>query len=86
MLPTLGLPWFATAVRLAVPLSASKDESVATTLIHLRGFFPTDLDDIASRLNAAPRLTIVSHCASSDAKKSPTTAPTTTKRHQPTHI
>src|ERR1700687_244607 len=44
----------------------------------LRGSFPTDLDGIASRLDAAARLTIASHGASSDAKTSPTTAPTRT--------
>jgi integrase len=30
-------------------------ESVATTLNHYAGLFPTDLDDIASRLDAAAR-------------------------------
>jgi hypothetical protein len=43
-------------------------ESAATTLNHYAGLFPTDLDDIASRLNAA----IASQRASSDAKQSPT--------------
>jgi len=47
-------------------------ESAATTLNHYAGLFPTDLDDIASRLNAAARLTIASQRASSDAKQSPT--------------
>ena len=44
--------------------------------------FPTDLDDIASRLDA--RLTIASHGASSDAEPSPTKAPTRTSQHQST--
>ena len=47
-------------------------ESAATTLNHYAGLFPTDLDDIASRLNAAARLTIAGQRASSDAKESPT--------------
>ena len=47
-------------------------ESAATTLNHYAGLFPTDLDDIASRLDVAARLTITSQSASSDAKKSPT--------------
>ncbi len=33
-------------------------ESAATTLNHYAAFFPTDLDDVASRLNAAARLTL----------------------------
>ena len=47
-------------------------ESAATTLNHYAGLFPTDLDDIASRLDAAARLTITSQDASPDAKESPT--------------
>ena len=47
-------------------------ESAATTLNHYAGLFPTDLDDIASRLDAAARLTIASQRESSDAKQSPT--------------
>ena len=47
----------------------------------MRVLFPTDLDDIASRLDAAARLTIASHGASSDAKPSPTKAPTRTSQH-----
>ncbi len=46
------------------------------TLNHYAGLFPTDLAGIACRLNAAARLTIASHGASSDAKQSPTKAPT----------
>ena len=47
-------------------------ESAATTLNHYAGLFPTDLDDVASRLDAAARLTIASQHESSDAKQSPT--------------
>jgi integrase len=47
-------------------------ESAATTLNHYAGLFPTDLDDVASRLDAAARLTIASRHKSSDAKQSPT--------------
>jgi integrase len=47
-------------------------ESAATTLNHYAGLFPTDLDDIASRLDAAARLTVASQRESSDAKQSPT--------------
>jgi integrase len=47
-------------------------ESAATTLNHYAGLFPTDLDDIASRLDAAARLTVANHRKSSDAKQSPT--------------
>jgi hypothetical protein len=47
-------------------------ESPATTLNHYAGLFPTDLDDIASRLDAAARLTIARQRESSDAKQSPT--------------
>ena len=43
-------------------------ESAATTLNHYAGLFPTDLDDIASRLDAAARLTIASQREPSDAK------------------
>jgi hypothetical protein len=42
----------------------------------LRGSFPTNLDDIASRLNAASRVTIAGHGVPSDTKQSPTKAPT----------
>jgi hypothetical protein len=69
-------------VGLAVPLSASSHESAATTLNHYAGLFPTDLSGIASRLDAAARVTIASHGASSDAKKSPTTAPTRASQDQ----
>jgi len=55
-------------------------ESAATTLNQDAGLFPTDLDDIASRLDA--RLTIASHGGSSDAKPSPTKAPTSTSQDQ----
>jgi integrase len=43
-------------------------ESAATTLNHYTGLSPTDLDDIASRLHTAARLTIASQRESSDAK------------------
>lgn len=43
-------------------------ESAATTLNHYAGLFPTDLDDVASRLDAAARMTIASQRAPSDAK------------------
>src|SRR5271156_3163359 len=49
---------------------------------HYAGLFPTDLSDIASRLDAAARVTIASHGASSDAEPSPTIAPTRTSQHQ----
>lgn len=48
-------------------------ESAATTLNHYAGLFPTDLDDIASRLNAAALLTIARQREPSDATQSPTT-------------
>ena len=51
-------------------------ESAATTLNHYAGLFPTDLDDIASRLDAAARLTIAGQRRPSDAKQTPT-------RHRP---
>src|SRR5271156_2797799 len=60
----------------AAPCSASSHESAATTLNQDAGLFPTDLSGIPSRLDAAARVTIASHGASSGAKKSPTTAPT----------
>jgi integrase len=49
-------------------------ESAATTLAlnHYAGLFPTDLDDIASRLNVAALLTIAGQRESSGAKQSPT--------------
>jgi integrase len=47
-------------------------ESAATTLNHYAGLFPTDLDDIASRLDAAARLTIAGQREPSDAKQAPT--------------
>jgi hypothetical protein len=62
--------------------SASSHESAATTLNHYAGLFPTDLSGIVSRLDAVARLTIASHGASSDAKPSPTKAPTRTSQHQ----
>lgn len=73
---------FSMHFRLAALLSASSHESAATTLNHYAGLFPTYLDDIASRLDAAARLTIASHGASSDTKPSPTKAPTRTSQDQ----
>ena len=69
-----------TAASLAIQAGASVvavarllgHESPATTLNHYAGLFPTDLDDIASRLDAAARLTIARQRESSDAKQSPT--------------
>ncbi|WP_082965311.1 site-specific integrase [Mycobacterium sp. ACS1612] len=54
-------------------------ESAATTLNHDAGLFPTDLDDIASRLNAAAQRTIASQRAPSDAKQPPT-------KHRPNQV
>jgi hypothetical protein len=82
MLPTLDRPWFGIVIRLAVPLSASSHESAATTPNHYAGLFPTDLDGIASRLDAAARVTIASRGASADANPSPTKAPTRTSQDQ----
>ncbi len=47
-------------------------ESAATTLNHYAGLFPTDLDDMASRLDAAARLTIANQRQPSGANQSPT--------------
>lgn len=47
-------------------------ESAATTLNYYAGFFPTDLYDIASRLNAAARLTIAHQRSARDTKQAPT--------------
>ncbi|MDI3312927.1 MAG: site-specific integrase [Mycobacterium sp.] len=47
-------------------------ESAATTLNHYAGFFPTDLYDVASRLNAAARRTIASQSVSIDSNETPT--------------
>ncbi|HEY0225153.1 MAG TPA: tyrosine-type recombinase/integrase [Mycobacterium sp.] len=47
-------------------------ESAATTLNRYAGLFPTDLDDIASRLNVAALVTIAGQRESSDVKQSPT--------------
>src|ERR1700722_6442872 len=64
------------------PVERVEPRSAARTLNRDAGLFPTDLDDIASRLDAVARLTIASHGASSDAKPSPTKAPTRTSQHQ----
>ncbi|AZP81970.1 tyrosine-type recombinase/integrase [Mycobacterium avium subsp. paratuberculosis] len=63
-----------TAASLAIQAGASVvavarllgHESAATTLNHYAAFFPTDLDDVASRLNAAARLTIAVQRARQD--------------------
>jgi integrase len=47
-------------------------ESAATTLNHYAGFFPTDLDDVAWRLNRAARLTIGDQRSRSETKEAPT--------------
>jgi integrase len=69
-----------TAASLAIQAGASVvavarllgHEAPATTLNHYAGLFPTDLDDIASRLDAAARLTIADQSKPSGAKQSPT--------------
>jgi hypothetical protein len=69
-----------TAASLAIQADASVvavarllgHESAPTTLNHYAGLFPTDLDDVAERLNAAARQTIANQSASNDNKKSPT--------------
>lgn len=47
-------------------------ESAATTLNHYAGLFPTDLDDVASRLDTAARQAIANQRQPSGAKQSPT--------------
>jgi integrase len=69
-----------TATSLAIDAGASVvavarllgHESPATTLNHYAALFPSDLDDIASRLDAAARLAIGKQRKSSDAKQPPT--------------
>jgi hypothetical protein len=65
LLASLAIQEGASAVAVARLLG---HESAATTLNHYAGLFPTDLEDIASRLNAAARLTIASQRESSDAE------------------
>ncbi|WIM85889.1 site-specific integrase [Candidatus Mycobacterium wuenschmannii] len=65
-----------TATSLAIDAGASVvavarllgHESPATTLNHYAALFPSDLDDIASRLDAAARVAIGNQSKSSDAK------------------
>jgi hypothetical protein len=65
-----------TAASLAIQAGASVvavarllgHESAATTLNHYPGFFPTDLYDVASRLNAAARVAIAHQRAQEDRK------------------
>jgi integrase len=69
-----------TAASLAIQAGASVvavarllgHESAATTLNHYAGLFPTDLDDVAKRLDAAARQTIASQLVSVDTRESPT--------------
>lgn len=69
-----------TAASLAIKAGASVvavarllgHESAATTLNHYAGFFPTELDDVAARLDAAARETIAKLSVPSDTNGSPT--------------
>ena len=69
-----------TAASLAIQAGASVvavarllgHESAATTLNHYAGLFPSDLDDVAQRLDAAARKTIGKHSAPCDTKEAPT--------------
>ena len=47
-------------------------ESAATTLNHYAGLFPSDLDDVAHRLDTAARQTIEKQSQSSGATEAPT--------------
>jgi integrase len=70
-----------TAASLAIQAGASVvavarllgHESAATTLNHYAGLFPSDLDDVAKRLDSAARQTIAEQTAPSDANEAPTT-------------
>ena len=69
-----------TAASLAIQAGASVvavarllgHESAATTLNHHAGLFPTDLDDIADRLDAAARRTIANQSVRTDTSAAPT--------------
>jgi len=69
-----------TAASLAIQAGASVvavarllgHESAATTLNHYAGLFPTDLDDVARRLDAAARQTIANQPTPSDTSEAPT--------------
>lgn len=69
-----------TAASLAIQAGASVvavarllgHESAATTLNHYAGLFPSDLDDVAERLDAGARRAIANQAAPSGAKQAPT--------------
>ncbi|MGV0772893.1 tyrosine-type recombinase/integrase [Mycobacterium syngnathidarum] len=69
-----------TAASLAIQAGASVvavarllgHESAATTLNHYAGLFPSDLDDVAARLDQAARLTMAKQSAPSDTTEAPT--------------
>jgi integrase len=69
-----------TAASLAIQAGASVvavarllgHESAATTLNHYAGLFPTDLDDVARRLDAAARHTLADQPTPSDTSEPPT--------------
>jgi integrase len=69
-----------TAASLAIQAGASVvavarmlgHESAATTLNHYAGLFPTDLNDVADRLDSAARQTIAQQSAPPDTKEAPT--------------
>ncbi len=70
-----------TAASLAIQAGASVvavasllgHESAATTLNHYAGLFPSDLDDVAKRLDDAARKAIVKQSAPPDTNEAPTT-------------
>lgn len=69
-----------TAASLAIQAGASVvavarllgHESAATTLNHYAGLFPSDLDDVAERLDTGAREAIAKHSAPSGAREAPT--------------
>ncbi|WP_231991911.1 site-specific integrase [Mycobacterium sp. ACS4331] len=69
-----------TAASLAIQAGASVvavarllgHESAATTLNHYAALFPSDLDDVAKRLDTAARKTITRHLVPSNTKQAPT--------------
>jgi integrase len=69
-----------TAASLAIQAGASVvgvarllgHESAATTLNHYAGLFPTDLDDVADRLDTAARQTIEKQATPPDTREAPT--------------
>jgi len=82
MLPTLGSPCVRHGGQTGSPVERVEPRISGDDAEPLRGSLPTDPGGIASRLDAAARLTIASHGASSDAKPSPTKAPTRTNQDQ----